>query len=1268
MAGLFRAQQIARAPDLQVPHGDFEAGAKFREIPHGGQPLFGDFRQILVRTVGKVGVSVAGGPAHPAPELVKLAQTEPVRVFDNQGVGVGNVQARFDDGGAYQNLNVAIGHGLHHLAQSVLAHLAVSNTHPQTGNPLLQSAGALVDGLRAVVQVVYLTTPLHLPADGIVNDGVIVLHNKGLHRVAVRRRLLDGGHIPDAGQGHVQGSRDGGGGQGQHVHTLGHLLQPLLVADTEALLLVDDQQAQVLEFYALLNQLVGADDHIHGARRQIPQGLLLLLGGAEPAEYIDVHREAPEPGHGGGVVLLGQHRGGHQNCHLLAVHNGLHHRPECNFRLAEAHVAAEQPVHGGGGFHIPLDVRDAAQLVVGLGIGKVIFKFLLPGGVRGEGEAGLPLPGGIELDQLDRHILGGLPGLGLGFLPGVGADFVQPDVGILAAATDVFAHQIQLGGGDEQGVAALIGDFDVVLDGSIHLDLLHGYKAADTVVLVDHQIAGGQVGKGVQLLAVGRAGFLGGGLALRLTPGDQLTFCENCQPVQGILHAVGQRALAEQNLSRLRQSGQRNADKGGKPLGAEHFLQKLRPPAGAAEYQRAEFLLLVVGQIRSGGVQIAAVAGQLLGGHGEKLPGRAFFRIGSAAEGVEVQGSPAPQSGAEILPLAHIVAQFAHHKPCLKHAVQLHAHFVAAAAGGAVEVRLVAQSHNGILGDIIRRGGHFRINQRQIPVRSGVVQPVFVFFQIPGQGGDQRLIGGFAPLLPGNQAGNIFAQAVDSFRMQTRLCLCHRQDRDGLDIFIAPLGLGVKIAHGVQLVAEKFRPDGLVGGRGEHVQNAAPKGKLSRAFHHAAAAVARGSQPGGQIVHGVFLPHFQGKGGTCHNLRGHGAKAQRLPGHDLQLGPALRQVVELPQALLLPGTGYHSGVIQRQFPPGQNGGRVPQKGFQLLLKPPGGHVILTQHHHRPVRLPNQSGKDMAAVDLTDAGHGSGFVVFQRGQKPGIFRHGFQQGKQLFHKNHLIFSQNVATRKEGKYPSFRDCDNIRHLGMGTVKAVRRFRHAVVNDRKGCVGGIFQRHTQRLLILCGEGGQHPVRQIILRRGLGSHTDLHPGKVLAAQFLNDGLDAVVPAGRAVGPDPQPPRLQRDVVKHHNDVLGRDLEERGQLQNRTSGQIHIGLGLQQEQLAAVVAGLIVQPLKFQFVHLHIQLSGKDVQCPEAAVVAGTLILPAGVSQTHNQPGFAIFIQHIFCTGAAGILLWDKSFSLLYHGKTGPRNIHLEQKSPEKQSPPAAQ
>ena len=87
-----------------------------------------------------------------------------------------------------------------------------------------------------------------------------------------------------------------------------------------------------------------------------------------------------------------------------------------------------------------LDVRDTPELVVGFRVGEVVFKFLLPGGIRRKGIPRLPLPCGVELDQFPGHVLGGFPGLGLGFLPGIGADLIETDVTVIPAASDVLAH------------------------------------------------------------------------------------------------------------------------------------------------------------------------------------------------------------------------------------------------------------------------------------------------------------------------------------------------------------------------------------------------------------------------------------------------------------------------------------------------------------------------------------------------------------------------------------------------------------------------------------------------------------------------------------------------------------------------------------------------------------------------------------------------------------------------------------------------------------
>ena len=71
-----------------------------------------------------------------------------------------------------------------------------------------------------------------------------------------------------------------------------------------------------------------------------------------------------------------------------------------------------------------LNIGNATQLVICFGIGEVIFKFFLPGGIGGKGKARLPFSGSIELDQFAGHVFGSFSCLGFGFLPCIGTDFV----------------------------------------------------------------------------------------------------------------------------------------------------------------------------------------------------------------------------------------------------------------------------------------------------------------------------------------------------------------------------------------------------------------------------------------------------------------------------------------------------------------------------------------------------------------------------------------------------------------------------------------------------------------------------------------------------------------------------------------------------------------------------------------------------------------------------------------------------------------------------
>ena len=66
--------------------------------------------------------------------------------------------------------------------------------------------------------------------------------------MAILRRLFDDRHIPQARHRHVESAGDGGGRQCQHVDCLKQLFELFLLRHAEALLFVDNNQTEIVEF------------------------------------------------------------------------------------------------------------------------------------------------------------------------------------------------------------------------------------------------------------------------------------------------------------------------------------------------------------------------------------------------------------------------------------------------------------------------------------------------------------------------------------------------------------------------------------------------------------------------------------------------------------------------------------------------------------------------------------------------------------------------------------------------------------------------------------------------------------------------------------------------------------------------------------------------------------------------------------------------------------------------------------------------------------
>ncbi len=123
--------------------------------------------------------------------------------------------------------------------------------------------------LDLVEDVVDLAAPGELLLDRPGHQVRVEGGHDGVDGQPVLGRRLDQADVPQPGERHVERPGDGRGGEGQDVDRRLHLLDLLLVLDPEALLLVDDEQAQVAEGHVLGEKPVRADDDVDRALPQV---------------------------------------------------------------------------------------------------------------------------------------------------------------------------------------------------------------------------------------------------------------------------------------------------------------------------------------------------------------------------------------------------------------------------------------------------------------------------------------------------------------------------------------------------------------------------------------------------------------------------------------------------------------------------------------------------------------------------------------------------------------------------------------------------------------------------------------------------------------------------------------------------------------------------------------------------------------------------------------------------------------------------------------
>ena len=202
-----------------------------------------------------------------------------------------------------------------------------------------------LDRLNPVVQKINLPAAREFALDGIADDALVVAADDGLDRLTIRRRGFDHGHVPRAHEREVKCARNRSCRKREHINEAEFFLQRVLVLHAEALLLIDDDEAEIFKNDILRNDTVRSDNDVHTAITEGLDHLLLLRCGAIAAEEFDSDRILTHALAKVLPVLLCEDCCGSDDRRLLAARYGFEGGPDGDFGFSKAHIAANQAIH-----------------------------------------------------------------------------------------------------------------------------------------------------------------------------------------------------------------------------------------------------------------------------------------------------------------------------------------------------------------------------------------------------------------------------------------------------------------------------------------------------------------------------------------------------------------------------------------------------------------------------------------------------------------------------------------------------------------------------------------------------------------------------------------------------------------------------------------------------------------------------------------------------------------------------------------------------------
>ena len=302
----------------------------------------------------------------------------------------------------------------------------------------------------------------------------------------------------------MERSRNGRRGEREDVDLEPQRAEELLLRDPEPLLLVEDDEPEVLRDHVAREDAVRSDQHVDLALLELLQDPRLVGARAEARHHLDAHGEVPVALAERVPVLLGEDRRRAEHERLATVQRDGERGADGDLGLAEADVAADEPIHRTPGFEVLLDCLDRLELILRLAVRERALESLEPVVRQIERLARRLAPARVEREQL----AGELPDRGarpaLEVLPRLSAELGQRRR--LRVRPDVARDFPDLLVRDVEAVLAAEGEEEVVARDAGDVLRLEAEETADAVILVHDVVADPKVGEGLERATEARVG------------------------------------------------------------------------------------------------------------------------------------------------------------------------------------------------------------------------------------------------------------------------------------------------------------------------------------------------------------------------------------------------------------------------------------------------------------------------------------------------------------------------------------------------------------------------------------------------------------------------------------------------------------------------------------------------------------------------------------------------------------------------------------------